>query len=495
MIAPVGRVPVGLRRKLLVSLGLILAILLVLLYFATSLILMTSFTNLEEKLVREDVNRAFHVIETEVLNLNRLLRDWAAWDETYAFIETGHPSYITQNLDDAAFANLRLSLAVFVRYPDQILYSKGFDPQSNRPADVPQSLYVYLTRESGLLNLPNPDSSIAGILPLPEGPLLIAAQPVLTSQYQGPVHGVLIFGRFLSAAELARLSQLIRLNIDVRSCDDPSLPSDFQRIRSALTQDQPVIVQIPGANSVAGYARLNDLLGRPSLIMRIVAPRDVYYAGQSAQNYIFLSLLIIGLIFGETTLILMDRLVISRLANLSTSVSRVRTSGDLTKRMVESGRDEITHLAHEINQMLTALQHSQEELQRAQQELEQRVAQRTAELAQLAGQLEVVNRIARAASSTLQLDELLEIVYQEIRSLLHCDAFLVALYDQEKEELDLRLVAEGDIPLCRGDLPMQPRRSARWTFLATRLRRRSMSSGVNTPGENLTPSIMPILTR
>ncbi len=444
----------GLRRKLLLSIGLILAVLLVLLYAAASVILMSSFANLEEQLIRQDVNRALRVLETEVLDLNRLLRDWAAWDETYAFIETGHPGYIIQNLDDAVFANLRLSLMVFVRYPDHILYSKGFDPQANRPADVPQSLYPYLTSDGALLNLPNPDSSVAGILALPEGPLLVASQPVLTSRYQGPIHGALIFGRFLSAAELARLSQLILLNIDVRSYDDPSLPSDFQKIRSTLAPDKPIIVQTPGTNLIAGYALLTDLLGRPALIVRTVAPRDVYYAGQAAQNYIFLSLLVIGLIFGEATLILMDRMVISRLANLSASVGRVRTRGDLTERMIESGKDEITHLAREINQMLAALQHSQEELQKTQQELEQRVAQRTAELAQMAGQLEVVNRIARAASSTLQLDELLEIVYQEIRALLQCDVFLVALYDREGKELDLRLAAEGDARLPPRRLPL-----------------------------------------
>ncbi|MGB9724013.1 MAG: CHASE4 domain-containing protein [Chloroflexia bacterium] len=420
------------------SIGLILAVLLVLLYLATSVILMSSFAHLEEQLIRQDVNRALRVLETEVLDLNRLLRDWAAWDETYAFIETGHPSYIAQNLDDAVFANLRLNLMVFVRYPAQILYSKGFDPQSNRPADVPQSLYAYITPESALLNLPNPQSSVAGILPLPEGPLLVAAQPVLTSRYQGPVHGALIFGRFLSAAELARLSQLIRLNIDLHPYDDPSLPSDFQKIRSSLTQDKAVIVQTPGANSVAGYALLNDLLGRPALIMRIVTSRDVYYAGQAAQNYIFLSLLAIGLIFGEATLILMDRLVISRLSNLSTSVSRVRASGDLTERMLESGKDEITHLAHEINQMLAALQQSQEELQKAQQELEQRVAQRTAELTARADELALLNEIGISLTSQLDFSTIVREALSRIHRLF--EASEVALLQVDAWSGELRFV-------------------------------------------------------
>lgn len=435
----------GLRRKLLLTISLVLAVLLVLLYFVATAILMNSFSNLEERLVRQDVDRVLRILETELMDLNRSLRDWAAWDETYAFIESGHPGYVAENLDNTTLLNLRLNVIACVRYPDQVLYSRGFDPQSGQPTDFPQSLYAYLTPGGPLLDLPRTDSYVTGIVVLPEGPLLIAAQPVLTNRYQGPIHGALVFGRFLGAAEIHRLSQLTHLTIDVRPYEDPQLPSDFQTVRSALTRAKPVFVQTLGGNLAAGYTLLSDVQGRPALIMRVALNRDVYHAGQAAINYIFISLLAIGLIFGQVVIIILERMVISRTTHLSLSVGRIRTSGNLAERMVERGRDEIAHLAREINLMLTALQRSQEELRQAQEDLERRVAQRTAELSQLAGQLEVVNRIARAASSTLQLDELLETVHREIQMLFQCDAFLVALRDTGTAELDLRLSIEADL--------------------------------------------------
>ncbi|HIQ04070.1 MAG TPA: GAF domain-containing protein, partial [Anaerolineae bacterium] len=61
-----------------------------------------------------------------------------------------------------------------------------------------------------------------------------------------------------------------------------------------------------------------------------------------------------------------------------------------------------------------------------------------------AERLALVNRIARAASATLQLDDLMETVYQEVTSLLQADAFFIALYDEETNELDFRIrVDEG----------------------------------------------------
>jgi PAS domain S-box-containing protein len=62
-----------------------------------------------------------------------------------------------------------------------------------------------------------------------------------------------------------------------------------------------------------------------------------------------------------------------------------------------------------------------------------------------AERLAVVNRIARAASSTLDLDDLMETVYQEIASIFsQPDAFFIALYDEGTDELDFHFsVDEG----------------------------------------------------
>ncbi|MBM4431735.1 MAG: GAF domain-containing protein, partial [Chloroflexi bacterium] len=58
--------------------------------------------------------------------------------------------------------------------------------------------------------------------------------------------------------------------------------------------------------------------------------------------------------------------------------------------------------------------------------------------------LTVVNHIARAVGTTLQLDDLLETVYREVTSVFEADAFFIALYDERTDELDYRLrVDEG----------------------------------------------------
>ncbi|HEY76708.1 MAG TPA: GAF domain-containing protein [Thermoflexia bacterium] len=55
-----------------------------------------------------------------------------------------------------------------------------------------------------------------------------------------------------------------------------------------------------------------------------------------------------------------------------------------------------------------------------------------------AERLALVNRIAGAVSAVLEMDELLETVYVGIASTLPVDAFFVALYDEERQEVDYR---------------------------------------------------------
>lgn len=73
-----------------------------------------------------------------------------------------------------------------------------------------------------------------------------------------------------------------------------------------------------------------------------------------------------------------------------------------------------------------------------------------------ASRLRAVNRIARRASSSLRLDDLIEALYEEIQSAFNADAFFLALYDREQRQLDYRLLVDKGVrepPLRRSMSP------------------------------------------
>ncbi len=71
-----------------------------------------------------------------------------------------------------------------------------------------------------------------------------------------------------------------------------------------------------------------------------------------------------------------------------------------------------------------------------------------------AERLTVVNRIAKAASATLHVDDLMETVYREITPVFQADAFFIALYDEEREELDFRYEIDEGVRQPGGRVPL-----------------------------------------
>ncbi len=62
-----------------------------------------------------------------------------------------------------------------------------------------------------------------------------------------------------------------------------------------------------------------------------------------------------------------------------------------------------------------------------------------------AERMALLNRIARAVSSTLNLDDLLEIIYHEIIIAVPSDSFFVALYDRDADQLEFRIRVDRDV--------------------------------------------------
>jgi class 3 adenylate cyclase len=208
---------------------------------------------------------------------------------------------------------------------------------------------------------------------------MIASNPILTSQNTGSIRGSLIMASYLNAKRIQALRQRTQLSLSVYRVDDAQLPPDVQALRSALekteadsslsnqpselsTKQAPIIIRPLSADVIAGYTLLRDIYGRPALLLRADIPREIYKQGQVSLNYLILSLLGVGIVFSIGTLLLLEKTVLSRLANLSTNVEYIGTSTDLSLRVFVTGNDELTSLGNTINSMLEALESSSKKL-------------------------------------------------------------------------------------------------------------------------------------
>jgi len=117
--------------------------------------------------------------------------------------------------------------------------------------------------------------------------------------------------RYLDNTEIERLATLTDLPITVHRYNDSQMPSDFETARAPLSGGTPLSIQTLSAQSIAGYALLKDVYS-----LGIEGPRDIYEQGKISLHYFILSLIVAGLVFGLVTPVLLEKSVLSRLAQL-----------------------------------------------------------------------------------------------------------------------------------------------------------------------------------
>ncbi|UNU22763.1 response regulator [Microcoleus vaginatus] len=372
-----------LRKKTLLIIGAALISLIVVLYATASTILLHDFHNLEAQYVRQDVARALDALDDDLSNLDTSAQDYAEWDDTYSFVETRNENFVKSNFVDSTFIYLRLNLLVLLDSNGKTIFSKGFDLKSKTEIPIPESLKQHLTEaliDSSTVPGDRSGPNKTGVLTLPEARLLIASKPILNSNAQGPPRGTLILGRYLDSSEIGLLSELTHLSVDFRL---PSL--DFKvgaanysgysakalarsrqelenvKLKISNLKSVEILVEPLSDSLVAGYALIRDIHGNLALLLRVETDRIIYGQGQATLELFTLSILAVGLIFSAITLLLLEKLVLARLASLSTSVSNIAANGDPSLRVQMAGADELASLADAINRMLEALGNSQVE--------------------------------------------------------------------------------------------------------------------------------------
>ncbi len=131
---------------------------------------------------------------------------------------------------------------------------------------------------------------------------------------------------------------------------------------------------------VSGYRVLTNVSGAPAFLLKVDLPRTIYQQGLVMLGYQMGSLLLFGLIIIVITFVIMERLVLARLAQLHADVAQIRSSGDLSLGVKSTGNDEISGLSQVLNDLFGEVESSRRQLKQFNEALEQRVADRTVAL-------------------------------------------------------------------------------------------------------------------
>ncbi|MGC8839485.1 MAG: CHASE4 domain-containing protein [Anaerolineae bacterium] len=347
-----------LRQK---TLALLTATLLLLFLASTGaawFILARHAVQIEEEHTRGHMQQVLHALQSRLDSLDTIAHDWAAWDDTYAFVQDRNPAYIESNLVDSTFTGLGVNWMLFLDAEGRLVYGKAVDLEEEAEVPLPEGLEDHLKPGSPLLHHPDTEHSLTGLLALPAGPVVVVSRPIVTSNGEGPIRGTFIMGRFLDEAFLEDLAHLVNHPLVAYRPGDPGLPEKAAGALATLAAGPPegVAVRPLSGATVAAYTLLRDVYGEPILLLEADLPRDLYRQSVRAMELVLASLGIAGLALLGVALYVVEWSVFAPLTRLTEAVERLQEQADLSARLEVAGDDELAHLGRAFNRALDALE-------------------------------------------------------------------------------------------------------------------------------------------
>jgi len=340
-------------------------------FIIAQFVILQSYIKLDNDAANQNTQRAVNAFANRLQNMEKVIIDWAYWDDAYQYADDANQAFVDSSITDDAFQSLQLNVMLFIDKSGKVLSAFGFDFAMGKQVAVTAEVTDVLSHDPRLLavdmNLDNKTKS--GIVDFEGRKMMVASAPILKSNFEGPPNGTIIQGRYLDAAETDTLSHTIGLPVSVYDYNATDLPEDVAMAKTGLTTTTPIFVQTLADNAQSGYAVINNLEGNPDLIMKIDMPRSVYQQGKQTLSYFIVLVIVLGLIFGGAILYVLEASVLARMAGLSRTVVEISESNDLRKRVVESGKDEISSLEGVINKLLSSTESSQTELKHRLEEL------------------------------------------------------------------------------------------------------------------------------
>lgn len=291
--------------------------------------------------------------------------DWTEWDDMAQFLADGNQAFLDSNISLTSMAEQKHSDFFAVERDDgTLVYATQVGESREALEPCSTEILAHLTPR-GLMR---PGESFEGLLAFRDCTYIVSSRPIhRTNGSNGSVTGRLVTGERLNEAWIRRLEGFTFLELEFTRTAVTPLEEEELEARETLAAGADSFVAESGEDHISGYGLLQDIYGKPALVLHVSRGRGVRTHGLEIVSWTLLTLLCGGFVLCLVTMWAVGRGALSPLQRLLGGTHKLRR-GERSHVIVHSG-DEFQELAHDFNQMSDAIFEREEALKSAHQEI------------------------------------------------------------------------------------------------------------------------------
>ncbi len=334
-----------LRIKILLMLFVTLIIYGAMDYFFHITFINKSFLDQEIIQAQEHTDHALAILYYEKKGLDLLCHDWAAWDDSYNFIQSkgADIDYKKSNLGQKTFEQNNLSIVYYLDIAGNVLWRDSIDHQD---------LCDDINWNNTSLRQ-NPDLS-SGFLMTDSGPLLLVCRPITDSDEEAVINGYLIMGKLITGHTLDGINNHVHGTIQllVQKGDQPLSQDEIK----LLQQNNNLLVK-PLEDILLIYKQIDSVNGTADIVLKHTITRVGTLHGLDMINYNALSNIMSGFIIIGIFILFIRSNVIKPISKLTDHVNSINTADDLSTIPLKTpSNNEIGILWQGFNKMVQRVQ-------------------------------------------------------------------------------------------------------------------------------------------
>ncbi len=295
-------------------------------------LVMPGFYRLERQEAFQKMGSVVAAIQREAYHVGKLASDWAAWDDTYQFVQDGNEAYIKSNFQWESLSASGIDLIYICDLKGKVIWGGVYDPVSGRHLTLSRFPQKAFKKDDYLLRYYKDHKDPWGILLTEAGPMLITSQPILTSAKTGPSMGTLIMGRFLGKSTIDELEKQTHVQFTIKDMETGKFTDSDRDVLSRLAR-QRFVYRILNDRKLKVFATVPDIQGKSALLVSALFNRDIVLNGRataSLTSFSFIAAFVVVTFFMVLWFVYFNRETLRREQEISALVK------ERTRELMES---------------------------------------------------------------------------------------------------------------------------------------------------------------